>query len=117
MRDPMTHADGKKTDFIFLDADVRNLSWRMEQAALDVLFNKQTWHDPSKPRRELWVPIAATTSAKGDITVQQGSALSMKFQLFDGFGVFPMDLQAFISATPESWWFKFENTNPEGQFN
>jgi hypothetical protein len=117
MRDPMTHADGKKTDFILLDTDVRNLTWRMEQASLDVLFNKETWHDPSRSRREIWVPSAATTSAKGDLMIQQGSALALKFQLFDDFGVFPMDLQAVLKTPPESWWFKFENINTEEQSN
>ncbi|MEJ2671493.1 MAG: hypothetical protein P8168_04670 [Deltaproteobacteria bacterium] len=117
MRHPLTHADGKKTDFIFLDTDVRQLTWRMEQAALDVLFNKGKWHDPSRTRRQVWVPIAATTSAKGDLMIRQGSELSTKFQLLDDFGVFPMDLQSVIQTPPESWWFKFENVNPEEQTN
>lgn len=117
MRHPLTHGDGKKTNFILLDSDVRKLTWRMEQAALDVLFNKEIWHDPSKTRRELWIPIAATTSNKGDLMIRQGSELSLKFQLFDDFGIFPMDLQAVLSSPPESWWFKFEKTNPEDQSN
>jgi hypothetical protein len=115
-RDPMTHADGKKTDFIFLDADVRELTMRMEQAALDVLFNKETWHNPSRKRRQFWDLTASTTSIKGDLMIQQGSELSVQFQLYDHFGVFPMDLQSVIKTPPESWWFKFEDVNPEKHF-
>ena len=53
MRDPLTHADGKRSDLILLDSDVRKVTQRMEQAAYDVLFNKQMWRDRSRSRRNL----------------------------------------------------------------
>ncbi|HHL39805.1 MAG TPA: hypothetical protein ENJ37_04815 [Deltaproteobacteria bacterium] len=113
MRDPMTHADGKKSDYILTETDVMKVTQRMEQAALDVLFNKEKWHDRSRSRRNLWAPIAATTSPTGDLIIRQGSKLSVKGQLFDEFGVFPMDLNAIIQTPPENWWFKFETKSKE----
>lgn len=107
MRDPLTHADGKKSGHIFLDADVRKVIRRMEQAAYDVLFNKAIWHDRSKTRRDVWKPVAATTSPAGDLVVKQYSTPVITAQLFDEFGVFPMDLSCVMEDPPGDWWFKF----------
>jgi hypothetical protein len=105
LRDPMTHADGKKSNVIALDADVRRVTQRMEQATLDVLFNKAEWHKMSKTRRELWKPIAYTTSKTGGGNILQGSALSLQYQMFDDFEVFPAD-NTEVTTYPESWWFR-----------
>lgn len=107
IRDPLTHADGKQSDLILLDSDVRKVTQRMEQAAYDVLFNKERWHDPSRVRRNLWVPPAATTSIGGNLIIRQGSDPSLKLQLFDEFGIFPMDLQCVLTPPPATWWYKF----------
>lgn len=117
MRDPMTHANGKKSDYILTNTDVRRVTQRMEQAALDVLFNKEKWRDRSKSRRNLWILIASTTSPKGGLIIRQGSELSVKFQLFDDFDIFPMDLNAIIQTPPENWWFKFETKRQDEQSN
>ena len=107
IRDPLTHADGKKSNFIYLDADARQYTQRMEQAAYDVLFNKLKWHDRSSERRQIWTPIAATTSDDGDIVVKQGSAPKLSMQNIDEFGIFPKDLNAILTALPKEWWAKF----------
>jgi len=105
LRDPITHADGKKSDMIALDADVRRVTQRMEQATLDVLFNKAEWHKMSKTRRELWKPIAYTTSKTGGGNILQGSELSIQCQIFDDFEVFPVD-NTVVTTHPESWWLR-----------
>ena len=113
MRDPMIHADRMKSDRLLLGADAMRVVDRMEQAALDVLFNKEHWHDRSKSRRSLWTPIAATTSSSGGLLIQERSTPKLDFQLFDEFDVFPLDLEAVISSPPASWWFKFEERAPD----
>jgi hypothetical protein len=40
-RDPLTHADSKRAKEILFDTDVHNIIHRVEQAAIDVLFNKK----------------------------------------------------------------------------
>jgi hypothetical protein len=51
LRDPATHADVRR-DFV-LEADVRPVLRRMEQAAVDVLLNKAVWRNPDSDRREV----------------------------------------------------------------
>ena len=106
IRDPLTHADGKKSNEIFLDSDARKFTQRMEQAAYDVLFNKNTWHDRSSERRKVWSPIAATSDPSGSLVIRQGSEPKLMFQLFDEFGVFPKNLNAIINDLPDNWWCK-----------
>lgn len=107
LRDPLTHADGKKADVILLDSDVRRDIPRIEQAAFDILFNKLSWGDRSNARRNVWAPNAATTSRDGAGIIRQGSAPTFVFQVFDEFGVFPRDLNGILTPPPKDWWFKF----------
>jgi hypothetical protein len=109
IRDPLTHADGKKSSEIYLDSDVQKYIQRIEQAAYDVLFNKKDWHKNSRERRDIWKPIAATTSSSGDLVIVQGSEPTLQFQMFDEFGVYPFDLNAVITKPPEEWWYKMVN--------
>jgi hypothetical protein len=78
----------------------------MEQAALDILFNKATWGDKSIDRRAIWHPEACTTSENGKIVVKQGSRLSLLFRTYDEFGIYPRILNAKINKIEESWYFK-----------
>ena len=107
MRDPLTHADRRYSTEIIFDSDVRKVTQRMKQAAYDILLHKAVWHDRSRSRRALWSPPAATTSASTDLVIHRGSTPTMRFQLFDEFGVFPKDLQCHLSPPPTNWWCKF----------
>ena len=109
IRDPLTHADGKKSDEIYLDSDVRSYIQRIEQAAYDVLFNKEKWHDKSRERRDIWAPIAATTNNSGNLVIKQGSEPKLGFQVFDDFGVFPQHLNGIITSPPKEWWCRMDN--------
>ncbi|MES9943410.1 MAG: hypothetical protein ABW080_00445 [Candidatus Thiodiazotropha sp.] len=109
IRDPLTHADGKKSNEIYLDSDARKVVQRMEQAAYDVLFNKKIWHDKSRERRDVWSPIAATTNNAHDLIIKQGSEPSILFQVLDEFGVFPMNLNAILNPVPSEWWCKMSD--------
>jgi hypothetical protein len=102
-RDPATHAD-QRNDFS-VEADLRPVVDRMEQAALDVLFNKENWRDDTTDRRSLWTPRAGTDGPEGMVFVTQGdSPPPQTAQLMDEFGVFPMNLEAAIKDKPEEWW-------------
>lgn len=50
------HAD-RREEF-YLDADVRPIVGRMQNAGYEVLLNKKDWRDPSSERREAWWPTA-----------------------------------------------------------
>jgi len=111
-RHPITHADGRKTERLVFDVDVRRITQRMEQAAVDVLFNKLDWHHNTITRRQIYIPPAFTSAREGDGIIRQGSTPVIKFQIFDEFGAFPMDLNAVITNPPESWWFKAYQEEP-----
>lgn len=106
LRHPLSHADLKKSSAIAVTNDVRRYILRMEQAALDVLFNKASWGTKSIDRRDVWHPDACTTSEAGNIVAKQGSTLSLLFRTYDEFDVYPRILTAKINDIEDSWYFK-----------
>lgn len=108
LRHPTTHAD-RRENFI-LEAGIRPIVHRMEQAAYDILFNKEDWRYPSAKRRETWKPISGTSSDKMDLFIIKGQGTSYKFQLLDGFSSYPLNLSALglvpSNLIPENWWYK-----------
>ncbi len=103
VRHPLVHAD-RRPDFL-MEADVRHLLPRVEQAAYDVLMNKVTWRAPDSARRQLWIPDAINTPT-GSV-VKQHSTPTLRGQLLDVLGVYPMNLQANITNPPADWWYGF----------
>lgn len=104
LRHPTTHADRRPV--FFLESDIRPVTWRMRQAAYDVLFNKDVWRDKSPHRRAAWTP-PAWMSAPGDAPViaKEGGSFQAQLQWLDDFGVFPLDLKAEIRGIlPATWW-------------
>jgi hypothetical protein len=103
-RDAATHAD-QRSEFS-VEADLRPLVDRMEQAAIDVVFNKERWRDDSTSRRSVWTPRAGTSGADGVIFLTQHDPVPppMKGELLDEFGRFQMNLSAVITPVPAEWW-------------
>lgn len=108
LRHPATHAD--REEYFVLEAGIRPVVHRMEQAAYDVLFNKIDWRSPTSARREIWKPISGTSSDKLDLFVIKGKGTSINFQLLDGFSSYPFPLLDFSPVLPkmipENWWYK-----------
>jgi hypothetical protein len=103
IRHPATHAD--REGHFLLESDVRPVVGRMEQAAYDVLFNKEVWRDSSANRREGIRLTSGTTSARSaDMFVVRGTEMTMRVQLLDPFGRYPMDLEGFLEKPPADWW-------------
>lgn len=101
-RDGATHADKRKR--ILFEADVARFVPRIEQAAYDVLMNKQEWRSRDVGRRTLWKPSAGT-GGPTELFVTKGAGASFQFRVFDSFGRFPMCLGS-VSSIPENWWVK-----------
>lgn len=105
VRHPATHADVR--DEFFLDADVRPIIFRVQQAAYDVLMNKVNWRDASPTRRNAWAPAAWTISPNSNTleTVEGNEPFQAQIQALDKFSVFPFDFQTEIRALlPADWW-------------
>lgn len=104
LRHPATHAD--KKDLFLLEADVRPVIPRMEQAAYDVLFNKTEWRSPSTDRRKVWSPSAGLVSESGSVYMSRSDKTPLRAQLLDAFRSYPVDLDAGLVELPEGWWAK-----------
>ena len=102
LRDPATHADARPT--FVLEAEVRPVLRRMEQAATDVLINKKLWRDPDLERRDVWRPTAWTRNPRGEGVAHLHTTVRAEAQLLDQFGAYPTDLAGVLSRLPDGWW-------------
>jgi hypothetical protein len=98
LRDPHSHADFRKSKFIAVASDVRRFLLRMEQACLDVLFNKAEWMKPTRTRRDVWFPDGISTSPTGGIVLKQGVKSTLRVRIFDEFKVYPRDFGAVLGS-------------------
>jgi hypothetical protein len=102
-RNPLSHGD--KQDSWPHEADVRLMLPRMEEAAVDVLFNKAVWRSSSSTRRAVWHPPLWTESQDMTKLVGiRGREWRIRSQPLDGFGRYPMDLGTSFAAIAPGWW-------------
>ena len=101
------HADQKKSLTISLTSDVQSYLMRMEQAAIDVLFNKSHWRSSSSLRRDIWRPKVWSISKEGEMTGLKGAKISLLFRVYDEFGVYPKKLGLEITEKKENWYCEF----------
>jgi hypothetical protein len=99
------HGDSKKATALTWELDVRLYIYRIEQALLDILFNKTNWHDRSRARRAIWAPVFGTPSNTTDIFATAGAGGTLEFQMLDGWGAFPLAMSS-IESPPQAWWCK-----------
>ncbi len=105
MRSVVSYADQRKNNCVSLDADFRRNLLRMEQAAIDVLFNKLRWNDQSPNRRNNWTPPAVTYSPRGDFVVEgDTSTTKVAVRHYDDFGVFPKDDGVVYEPEGREWF-------------
>jgi hypothetical protein len=102
LRDPATHAD-ERNEIVF-EADVRPVIDRMEQAAVDVLLNKENWRNQSIKRRDLWRPESGSKGPDKLFVPQGMREGGIRGQLLDEFAAFPLDLSAHLGSVPAGWW-------------
>lgn len=105
LRAAVSYVDQRKNNRISLDTGFRRNLLRMEQAAIDILFNKLRWNDPSPNRRNNWTPPAVTYSPRSDFVVEgDTSTMKVAIQHYDDFGVFPKD-DGVIYEPDEAGWY------------
>ena len=101
LRDPLNHADFKKSKNIMLTKDIQEKIHRIKQAAYDVLINKKAWHARSKERRNLWDPSFFSNGENG-MTVTPGSRVTLR--LLDRFKVYQKHLNSSVNELPDIYW-------------
>jgi hypothetical protein len=109
LRHLATHAD-RRPEFATA-SDINPVLARVEQAVIDVLFNKELWRNRSPARRNTYRWLCGITPAAGLIT--QGTQPSIVSQLFDGYGTFPLHLGAGFWTPPAHWWLGKMGDPPE----
>ena len=119
VRNPAIH--GVREDELVLEAGIRPIVDRMEQAVYDVLFNKVNWRDTTPTRRDIWSPVSGTSSDNLDLFHIKGTETSFTFQLLDGFSSYPVSLLDFssilLNKIPENWWYeKKESFGLSGEY-
>jgi hypothetical protein len=116
LRDGASHGDIGKAPKQIIEADVSQIVPRMEQAALDVLFNKSYWNQFDKIRRNLWCPESFTTSPNSENVHLSGSpGITMEF--IDCYGVYKLkqDIPHLLEEErPSNWWprIPYNRNNP-----
>jgi hypothetical protein len=107
LRHPSMHADMKQAQYVATATNVQRLLSRMEQAAIDVLFNKADWHSESLERRSIWIPNAFSRGGGKEPVVRQNSTnVSMMIRKFDAFDVYPVLLECKVSPIQDSWFVR-----------
>jgi hypothetical protein len=107
VRNAASHGDLKWPDsWIAFERDVQLFIARMEQGALDVLFNKKLWSDPSTRRRDVWYPTTATIDPIGGLRVTEGEFTRVAVLDFamDCFDAWPVRMSAGNLSPPLGWW-------------
>jgi len=108
LRDPLTHADLRKASWVATGYNLEGIVSRMKQACVDVLFNKDAWHDPSATRRQVWSPEAITVSPDGKIIVKENSKnVSLLTRVFDEFGIYPIIWEISVDHSNDKLYYKF----------
>jgi len=102
LRDPLTHADQRPT--FLLERDINPVIDRVEQAAIDVVFNKVNWRKADSERRALWTPQSGFVGPSGNVFLTKGTRPPLRGRLLDEYGSFPMKLGAVINPIPAEWW-------------
>src|SRR5262249_19130741 len=91
-----------------VEVDTRPVVNRMEQAAFDVLFNKEKWHDPAAARRKVFKPIYGSLASHGwQMFKTPDSSVEVVFTFFDGFSAYLLHLGLdLLGAVPKIWFTK-----------
>lgn len=105
LRHPATHADVRE-NFV-LESDIRPVIPRIMQAAYEVLFNKDSWRNPSTQRREVWRAPAGISGEEesSDVFKSPEATMELTLEWFDEVGSYPRNLNMDISSViePKLW--------------
>lgn len=109
MRNGISHGDSGHAEKLILESDVSKIVPRMEQAALDVIFNKRVWGVNSKQRRNFW-DAKAFTNSQDHTTVQLDREAEITIELMDVYDVYPVKIDNNVvpyvqnENFPPNWW-------------
>lgn len=106
IRNKSVHANCK--DGFLIDREIISLVPRLEQAAVDILFNKSIWGDRSINRKNLYEFTKGIKDSNNNIFLPPLSNQNLQLMIFDESKTFPVNLEANfdLKMIPENWWYQ-----------
>jgi hypothetical protein len=87
---------------------------RLQQAAYDILLNKEKWRSRDTDRRAVWTPVNGVLRENCAIQLDTHTAY-VGSEVLDAFGVYPYG-RNFHVAVPDDWYAIFpERVQPSGR--
>jgi hypothetical protein len=97
------HAD--RSDEFFLERDFRLISQRMEEAAYDILFNKEEWRSRTATRRIAFpIPIGTSSYNCRDMFKRPSAEEPITYQFLDAFSSYVINLEMGLKNLPTDWY-------------
>lgn len=112
LRDSATHADLKWSSAVLLDPDVERFLPRIEQAAYDVLFNKDHWHRSDSARLDRWA-FRSMVRRDGSAIGSDGAVLQV-YDAWDHFRMFKLNENYTMKSMIEHGWVAADWYSEEG---
>ena len=114
LRGRTIHAD--RSEAFFLERDFRLISQRMEEAAYDILFNKEAWRSRSATRRMAFpIPIGTTSDACRNMFKLASAEVPIAFRFLDAFSSYFIHLEMGLTDLPADWYHRSSNwRKPKG---
>lgn len=108
IRHKITHANHKEG--FLINRDLYSIMARVEQAAIDILFNKHLWNQNSILRRSLY-KFTTGVNKKNQVYAPPNSTFNQSIIAFDETKTFPMNYFAGFnpSMIPETLWYQKKN--------
>jgi len=112
LRHLATHADRREA--FAIAADVVPVLGRLQQAAYDILLNKENWRSCDTDRRTVWTPVNGVLRDNGAIQLDTHTGY-IGSEVLDAFGIYPYGRDYHL-AVPDDWYATFpERVQPSGQ--
>lgn len=111
MRNKSIHANCK--DGFLIEREIISLIPRLEQAAIDILFNKSNWGNRSINRRNLFEFKRGIKDSNNNIFLPPLSNENLHLMFFDESKTFPINLKANFDQKkiPRNWWYQKEENH------
>lgn len=106
MRNKSVHANCKEG--FLIEREIISLIPRLEQAAIDILFNKSNWGDRSINRKNLFEFKRGIKDSNNNIFLPPLSNENLQYIFFDESKTFPVNLKANFDQKmiPINWWYQ-----------
>lgn len=102
-------AHGKANRINVTESHVAKIFGRVEQAAFDILMNKELWFNPNSSRKKVWHPDTGTDGV--GMFVTRNSETRTVLSVLDEFEVFVINFECTSIPEKQNMWHKYSDDN------